>query len=227
MRIAITLLGALGLTACSPESVDDTSGIGGGQFGEEAGAHCVIDTETELANDETSPMGFTPQEMFDVIEVNETATLVWNGLDNTEYTLAVVTSGAATYTTLVIESTGTGSQPAIEPALGCDSYVAIDATVTLSTADGLLNETWTGEIRRGSISGASFTGDLDSMVGTLDLWAFVDDPTTYYDIRGWVDITFDELGSHGTVRGQASGEDGDVAFASNVDVGSWPIEDLY
>ena len=227
MRIAITVLGALALTACSSDSVDDTSGIGGGQFGEESGAHCAIDTETDLGNDETSPLGFTPQEMFDLIEVDETATLVWNGLDDTEYTLTVVTSGVATYTELVIESTGTGAQPAIEPALGCDPYVAVDATVTLSTVDGLLNETWTGEIRRGSFSGASFTGDLDSLVGTLDLWAFVDDPTRYDDLRGWVDIAFDDLGSHGNIRGQASGEDGDIAFATSVDVGSWPIDDSY
>ncbi len=222
MRTAIPLLGTLALFGCTP-AVNDTSGIGGGQFGEEAGAQCVIDTETELANDETSPLGFTPQDMLDVLPANEVGTLVWTVGDNTEYTLTVTPSGAARYTELILETTGSGG---IEPAMGCEPYVAVDATVTLSTADGLLDETWTGEVRQGSF-GASFTGDLDAVSGTLDLWSFVDDPTQYDDIRGWIDISFDSAGSHGQIHGQASGEDGDVAFAENVDIGSWPVDDLY
>ena len=205
--------------ACSP-GADDPNQLGGGQFGEETGSGCVVDTETPLAGDASSVLGFTPDEMLSVVASEEVGTLVWADGSDTEYTLGVV-PGDARYVELIVDS-GSGG---IEPALGCDPYVAVDATIQLSTADGQLDETWSGELRRGSPGDVTWTGELDALEGTLDLWDAVDDPSGFSEIRGWVDIRFDEAGSHGAIEAQASGEDGELAYAELFEVGSWPMED--
>ena len=222
MRFLIPFLLPLVL-GCNTESVDDTAADDGGQFGEESGRGCVVLTETELTLDQISSLGFSANQALAIATVDETDELLYVDGSKTGYHLTVGQSGGARLVEMEWDSGTSGTEMAVD----CPPYVAIDAIVTLDTEDGLFAEAWDSELRAASLDDIRWLAQLDAVAGTFDIADFVEDPGQFDSMSAWVSATFDALGSHGVIAGQGEGTNGATAFASSVDVGSWPLADQY
>jgi hypothetical protein len=116
--------------------------------------------------------------------------------------------------------------PVPEIAVECPTYVAVDASVVVSSDDGRLSEAFAASLQRDEYSGPDMVAaarvalDPDDIAGSLDLGDFVD--TSAYDELGLdLDIVVADAAVSGSLAGLGSGEDGAVAFADFIDVMSF------
>jgi len=192
----------------------DTSGYGG----------CEEVSRTDLTADEESPLGFTPQSVFDLALVDESSDFLWD-------------AGGTIPFQFVVTATGTGGQYVEydgrrrrEIDYDCPNQLEVGVSMTFNTDDGVFAETWSGVVIATDDGEVFFYSKLDSFGGTFDIWDYVDDPDAD-SASASVNIDFRPDGSHGRINGQAQGSNpgtggGDgTAWASNIQVGSWPASD--
>ncbi len=203
------------LTACAPDD--------GGQVGEETIGCLPVETQT-LALEETSPLGFTPMQVLDLVDGSHTAPLRWDDGSETVLTTSFSYASEANYQDRewVDDSDLGGPEPAPAPAdIGdCPDIVELSMTVTMQSADGALNETWTIALQALTADYSIFYQDLDALQGTLDIDSYA--PAGNFDTRrAFLDFSITPTGVSGEIVGQASGTDGDVAFAENFAIASF------
>lgn len=194
---------------------------------EATGPTCV-DSATDVALDEVTPLGFAAQDVLPFA----------SGLHATAFTYAdgtvtgaslEVTPGA---TARFVDSEAdygedTGAQPAI--AIECPDRVEIDATEAFTTEDGALAESWTFPLSATSVEGIGFSGEMSAFTGSLVLedYAALEGNADYDEIGAFVDGSFDAAGANGTLYAQTSGtddcEDSEdcTAWASQQAIGAW------
>lgn len=131
------------------------------------GDECTTKQSGAYAFDEPGPWGETPAEVFGPLEAPLSGTLIWAGpildgsldpaLAHTEVSLAL---------TLDTESVTGGNDDST-----CDGELEIDATITIATADGGLDETFPIVLKAGAgfshvsavvdLTGYDFAGSLE------------------------------------------------------------------
>ncbi|MBX2802576.1 MAG: hypothetical protein KTR31_33155 [Myxococcales bacterium] len=215
-------LAALALMGCDPDAINP-----GGQIGSETGAECKRVDGTSLALDEVSSLGFSPQEMLDLAAGTHVYTLRYGQLGTeTELTVDVThDTGAVEWVDYEVVYPDNGDTVLSEPALDCGDQVEIEIELGFSTADGAFAEVFDVRLQAAYAGEASVWQDLEQLSGSFDPWDHAPAGNDFDDMRAWLSATFEEGRSSGRIDGQGSGEDGEVAFAQSVDVGSWRSDD--
>ena len=203
------------LTACAPSD--------GGQVGEETIGCLPVETQA-LTLEQTSPIGFSPMQVLDLVDGSHTAPLRWADGSETVLTTSFTYASEANYQDRewVDDNNSGGPEPAPAPAdLGdCPDIVELSMTVTMQSADGALNESWTIALEATTADSSAFYQALDAVQGTLDIDSYA--PAGNFDSkRAFLDFSIEASGVSGEITGQASGTDGDVAFADNFAIASF------
>jgi hypothetical protein len=187
------------------------SGDNGGQFGEETGPRCVVDSTTTVEMDEVTDLGFAAQAVVDAAQGDFTSPIAWADGTESEFSISLTEGTNPRVIHYIIEDDGSG----MEIDIGCTDTVAVDFTMSLSTADGVLSDsgTWTLELLFAEDT-LSHAFDLDDVGGTFDS----DDYANADFDRTWANATllFDSEGVDGVIEGggeqsHGSGPDGTVS----------------
>lgn len=213
-RLTLTF-SLLALSACAPKD--------GGQVGEETVVCKPVETQS-LAVDQDSPLGFSAMDILDFADGSHTETLRWADGTETELTTSFSFENTANFHVRewVDDSMGGGPEPALDMA-DCPDIVEMSMTVSMSTADGELNESWLIDLQAASVDSATFYQDLSTAEGTIMIDRFA--PTGDHDsYRAFLDLTINATGITGTISGQAEGSDGETAFAQNYDIASFGLD---
>jgi len=200
-----------------------TNPADGGQFGEESGAHCEVDTSTPLAMDEAGTEGITPQDLVDLAGGTHSGSLSWVDGSSTGLTVTVSDpSNARALTYVYVDDSG--AEISTEMAMDCGPTVAVDANLAFATDDRVLAESWAVALETGTPGTIPLYRSLEDLAGTFDpadyadasyeaTWAYLD--ATFAD-SGASDSGVADSGVHGTITGQGqqssgSGADGTVS----------------
>lgn len=212
----LAIVSLLTLTAC-----DDRQG--------EAGAGCT-DTYTDLAIDEVSPMGFSADEVLAAIAGSRSETLQWSDGSHTSVTVEATYGGGLTR---FVDSEPTPSDGGMENAAAalCEDRVEIEAQVSVSTDDGLLNEIFDVMLGADESTSADFTvSDLApaDLVGAYEIREI--DTAQYDTVAVSVHVGIGEEDTWGQVSefgeyAEVDDGDGGVAMAENVETGRWPLDE--
>jgi len=171
--------------ACGP--VEEPDQAIGGQFGEETGHNvCDLVTEVELDWDEESELGFTPNELADLLVGDTSEVLTWAGGSETGYTVSIAKGTSAFYRTYEQVDDGSGA----EIDYGCDAVVAIEVSMDFSSDDGALAESWDLTLESRITDTVVLNVELDELNGSLDISSFAS--ASYDEIWADLDIIFDE-----------------------------------
>lgn len=194
-----------------------------GQSGEE-NVGCLAVETAEYGLADTTPLGFTGQQVVDLVAGAHPTTLTWASGTGTDLALDVTVD-----TTTVLwsdnewQDDGSGMEASAEMAMDCPDTLSVDATLGFTTADGAFAEDW-------AVSFTAATADLAALWYELDLdglagsYAVTEvDPADYDRVRAFLDLSVDAAGPSGVLDGQAE-DDGDssdpdgVASASHFDI---------
>lgn len=217
-------LGAMAVAMVACTGAEPPNEQPGGQFGEEAGAHCVVLTETPLALDEISPLGFSAQELLALAAGASEHELDWVQLgQTTSLSLAVTSLDSASYVEQGVErDEGYGG-----PEPWCPNVVKVAVRLELSTEDGALAESAETALTSEGADRVSLTLPLDAVAGSFDPWDHVPAGTDFDEVRAWLELNFDASGLSGRIDGQGSGVVGDpndpdsVAYAQGFDIATF------
>lgn len=221
MRSPLFLLPLLSLPlglACGDKD-DDTGG------NEYWSPHCDV-TETALAFDEVSPLGFSAAELATGIGSALSADLSWSAGGSTPLSLGLAWASDAVFVDLEEAPVPDGVTDV--PAIGviCDDYLEVGATLSLDSDDGLLAESLSIDLQALQVDAATFSADV--VEGDFS------DPAIFdpFDVK---DATsqgprlsgsfFAGGGSDGVIGWFSEGSDGEVAWASIDTVASWSSDD--
>jgi hypothetical protein len=216
------------LIACGSSTKGDTvdSAGGSGIPSEGSWPYCE-ETLTPLGWDEAAPDGTVPAEALAAIEGETAATLTWDGGGSTPLTLTVTADGEPAWVEQEAIYPATGTAPAI--GVVCWDQLRIPVSVTLTTEDGQLDETWSQDhsptpepyTATGEPGLALWaTLDPDALTGSYTLTGI--DPADYDFLQLSITGSLLEGVSHGgaTIEGQqTSGEA--VSFGHVANVASW------
>jgi len=205
----------LALAACAPSD--------GGQVGEETIGCLPVETQV-LEVDETSPLGFTPMDVLTLVDGSHTEALRWADGGETELTTSFSFASAANFQDREWVDAGSSEDGQPEPApadLGdCADIVELSMTVTMQTTDGRLNESWAIALQAVAVDSSGFYQELEALQGSLDIQSYA--PSGDFDSnRAFLDFTITPSGFDGEIVGQASGTDGQVAYAENYPIASF------
>lgn len=184
MRHTLPILIALS-SACAPDGApaplqaspdDDAPPVPtaeGGQFTEEDLPECEILSSTPLQPGEPGPHGWTADGVLLAFGASHLRTLTW-ALDGRSTPLEISLSDVRDPRWLEREETGTqtdigilgSSSTSFEPL--CPDVLAVDATLSLRSDDGALDEILELEILAGPSPTLSLELDLDAPSGSLD-----------------------------------------------------------
>lgn len=205
------LLPLLLLTGC-PKATND-------------GPYCE-ETSTTIALDATTTLGFTAADVLATIPATQDTELQYVDGSTTALALSFAPAAEARFVDSEAVYPDNGGMM-MDIAVICEDYIAIDTTFGFMTEDGAFAESFASTITA-SAMGTTLAQELDlgALTGTFELEPFVT-AKDYDSLSAWINVSFSEGVSTGTVSGQASGEDectGDTcsAWAENVDVGVWP-----
>ncbi len=211
----LAILSLLTLTACD-EDLD------------EAGAGCT-DSYTELAADEVSALGFSADEVLAAIAGSRSETLQWADGPQTSITVeAIHTGGPIRF----VDSEPTPHDGGMDllAAAHCEDRVEIEAQVTVTTDDGLLNETFDVMLAADEPTSADFTASdlaIDDLAGDYQIREI---DTSQYDtvavsihVGIGMEDTWGQVSEFGEYIEQGNGDSG-VAMAENVETGAWPLD---
>lgn len=237
-----TILGsALCSLACSLalgcSDVTDTGNPHKDNGGETGGGDCES-TPTPVELDETSSLGFSAADVIALAGGTHTETLAWlenesvesSGGDPTEVEVRIEFSESARFVDREPKQGGDDSLgeggPDIAYESNCHDRLELEATLTLRTADGALDETvpvtvW-AETER--LAHATFSLDADELAGSLEvsveaLPGFEPDgpPKLGFDVR------IADVGFAGSVGVQATFQSDDGVAAGSVgSIARWP-----
>ncbi len=235
----LSLLAALGAGGCAGGQTggefgaeEGTGGEGGGGtlHGDESGNACE-ETLTELALDETSPLGFAAADVLALAEGTHEATLTWAPDESatatttlepgtTEVALVVEAAGPASFVDAAPPSSG-DSGGTIDLAWDCPDRVAVPVTVTLTTADGALDETLDGTLSATSAGSAELVlpVDLDELEGTLSFE--VVSPEGGVPTQTTLEVVFGEGIFAGRLGGTIVKQTSQVAMATSATYAEW------
>jgi hypothetical protein len=211
---------------------DDGTGGGGNDLGTggSAGADGGLTGETglcteattELALDETSPLGFSADDVLAFAAGEHEAALEYDPGssdnftlsvgDDTTLTLTVEPTGSATFVDSAPESFDSGGLM-IDIGSDCPDRIAIDVVVTISTADGAFAEQLPGVLNAEGPTSAELTVplDLDALDGTFAVE--VVSPENAVPVRTSLSATFGPGLFAGEVSGNIEMRDENVAMA--------------
>lgn len=235
-RGALFLVAALGAAGCAGGQTggefgaENGTGGGGTLDGNETASACDEDA-TELGLDEVSPLGFSADDVLALAEGTHEATLTWVP---DEAAMATTTlEPGTTEVTLVIEPAGPASFVDAEPPasgssggmieLGwvCPDRVDVPVTVTLTTADGALDETLDGTLSATDAGSATLLVpiELDELEGTLSFE--VVSPEGGVPIQTRLEVVFGEGIFAGRLSGTIETRTDQVATAAGATYAEW------
>ena len=189
--IAVTLLSA----ACNVTDTGNPVDTGGEPSGN---AGSCEEVETVITPDELTPLGFSAADVLGVAGGRHTETLAWlqgglatsSGGEPTQVEVNVDFDGSARFIESSPRQSLGGSGSAADFAI-CNDRVELDATLTVSTADGALDETVSAVLRAETarLATASFSIPSDELSGDLKVNVNAPDgfepeglPTLQFDI---------------------------------------------
>ena len=238
--LALFFCGAAAIFGGSGCSVTDTGNPatpGDGQLG---GAWCD-EVESEIDFDEETSLGFSAADVAPLVSGRHTETLAWldganatSGEGTTEIEVDVVLDETARYVKRSFRDDqsdgllGDGAAGGID----CNDRLALGATLTLTTADGKLDEVVETTIHADSAMLASTTFSLpaDELMGDLQVTPSV---PSGFEVDGppqvQFDITFADAGWAGQVnalvkyKDDVSASGGAPAYGSS-GIAQWPAE---
>lgn len=154
--VALSLIGLPLLTACPEKGGDDTGGDNAWM------PYCEA-TETPLAFDEASPLGFSGADLTAAIGSTASAPLAWvDPVGTTTLELSLAWSSAVTFVDLE-EATPPDDATAIaDIAVICDDYLVVGATLGLTSADGLLADSFAIDLSATAANAGSFALELET-----------------------------------------------------------------
>jgi hypothetical protein len=203
------------LTACT--EVDD------GRHGENAAASCDR-TDTDVALDESTPLGFAAADVLAWLEADHATTLTLSGSDTDRNLVVAVTSdGTATWVDLEDAPSSGGIEPAI--AAVCEDSLELGATVSFVTDDGSFAESWPLALAVARVDAATARLELDpgDIAGTFTPEAELVDGCDTATLA--VDLAFDQAGGvSGSLAVRCARTDGDTASMSQDVVATWGDE---
>ncbi len=210
-------------TACTPV---DEPGVAdpnlGGQFGEETGDKCELIDEVELGWDEESPLGFTPNDLADLLVGDTVGVLTWVDGSTTGYAASLAEGASAFYRSYEQVDDGSGA----EIDYGCGEVVAIELSMQFSSDEGALDESWDLTLESGYTDVAGLTVELDDMTGSLDIASFSSE--TFDETWADLTITFDdeegpsgEIVGYGESRSSGSGSGEGTVTVSRFDIATF------
>jgi hypothetical protein len=170
---------------------------------------CEPVSSVVLGADEVSPLGFSARAALDAASGEHTAPLVWADGAQSQLTTDVAQAGDVVYVDYEVVDDGSG----MEPAIGCVDQVEVPVALVVTSADGAFGETRNVQLVVDA-DGASASLDLAGpLQGSFDVNAFVPDGAAYDEVSASLSLSWSAGGLSGSVDGQGSGTDGDVAFA--------------
>ena len=205
--------------------------------GSEAGGDDCERTPSPIELDEVSSLGFSAADLIALAEGPHTETLAWleneiassSGEGSTEVEVRLEFSESARFvdrSPKPSEENGQEGGPDIGYESSCSDRLELDATLTLKTADGALDETvpvvvWAETDR---LVHANFSLDADELTGSLEVTV---EPPPGFEADGPPQLGFDiniaEVGFMGSigVSGTYSGNGG-VAAGGGGPIAKWP-----
>lgn len=193
----------------------------------EASGPTCVDTPTDVAMDEVTPLGFAAADVLPLAEGTHGAEFTYADDGATVTTIVVTPGGTARYVDSVADYPDTGAVPAIDVL--CESRVEIDATETFVTGDGAFDEAWDYVLSATEAGLVSFGGAIpDATFHGSYVLADHTTATDYDKLTASVNANFAVDTLSGSLSGQASGEDKDcvdgeacTAWAEMIEIGSW------
>jgi hypothetical protein len=194
--------------------------------GEDSGPSCK-DEEAAVALEEVTPLGFSAQDVVDLVSPPYEGPLAWADETTTVLDLEIAPTGEAWFVDSEVVSGAGEAQPAIWPI--CDDRVAVAVTIQFTTADGAFAETWAERVEAAAAAEAHWNRELDlgSLNGDFDLLPFVQSKD-YDELRAFVGGTVStKTGTSGRINGQGSGSEdcdpGDTcsSWSEEVPVATW------
>ena len=208
-RLLTPTLLLLGLSACAPSD--------GGQVGEE-NLGCLPVSTTELGEGDQSPLGFAPSEVLAFAAAAHSAPIQWADDTTNQLTATLSLAGGIRYEEREFKSDDSGGiEPALEEETGCLDVIVFEMTLALESEDGRLAESLSVELEASTAELATVSSSLELLTGSLDIVAFAPEGD-FDDYRAFMTLALDATGLTGSIDGQASGEDGDIAFAQGYEI---------
>lgn len=209
--LLITIL-TLGCTLPDPDP---------GQSGEEM-MSCTAASTQDYALADTTPLGFTGQQLADLVVGSHAATLTWAKGGDTALTVDVTSAATVvTWRDMEWQDDGSGAEIATMESMDCADDLVLAATVGFTTADGAFAESWDLDLAAQTADTAAAYSelDLDNLTGTYTVTEV--DPADYDAVRAFLDLSFDAAGVSGAIQGQAEKADAETASATNVDIATF------
>ena len=186
---------------------------------------CLPQSSVSIDRNEVSTLGFSGQQILDLVGGEHYGTLSYS--DGTQTDLTITVNPVGEEVNVVDYEMSGGGLGGIEIMLDCSDQMEIDVMLQFVTEDGSYNEKWETTVNAlvADLGGIYLDIDLDELNGRYTFAGA--DPAGYDEVRAFVDITFDQSGAHGTINGQTSGSEGDpddpdsVAFAENHPIASF------
>jgi hypothetical protein len=186
----------------------------GDRNGESSG--CEVVEETPLDLDGTTPDGDSVLDMVNTMSGSHESTLVW--ADGVATDLNIEVSDITNARLLDYEVRADSSGFMLD--IACLDVIAIDATVLAVSGDGQLNEVLETTISKTEFEGSlQLVIDLDEAGGEFDATEWVTEPSD--SVAADLTATWDENGIRGTIDGISTHQDGQIATAMRIDIGSF------
>ncbi len=211
------MLTLLGLVACGEDEKEENEE---NEENEEIAYPYCEETETPHAADEETLFGFKMEDFIASMPISNTVGFEW--LDGSFSCLTGTVSFDST-TVRSVPSTAVypeSDEPTPSIGIACDDYVAIDGTISFSTDDDQISEEHSVTfkfseyeiseplIARYSLEVSALSGSLDPSNGDASARFFIEGKISSAEFVGSLSM-------------QTSGEDGEVAWAQNEEIGTW------
>lgn len=205
-----SLAGAMGLVV----GCVDPGGSLPGQFGEEDDGVCTLISQTPLPMDQLAQVGArdtlqdqSPDDVVAMIEGSHAHTLTWDQSGaQTGVSVSIVYEGGAAEHLIYEHPQLHDPSVTIHGGDPCDDRVQIEASITVTTNDGLLDEAWTGWVSSaGSVAYAEVL--LDPPGGSLVPTDHLADPTDFDPVVAGLSLTLSSGDTMGRVSAIYTGSD--------------------
>ncbi|MFN7146543.1 MAG: hypothetical protein ACK4YP_22400 [Myxococcota bacterium] len=191
------------------------------------GPHCE-DTRTAIAFDEVTPLGFSANDKLAGVPLEEATRLLYADGVATDLTVGFAPAEGAYF----VDSEAVYPEGGVttDIAVMCEDRIEVEGMFVFATADGAFSESFASTLSASAESVSVHQElDLDGLNGSFDLAPYVQ-AEDYDALAAWIDVSFHDGASVGSISGQASGEEectGDAcsAWAESVAVGEWPVAD--
>lgn len=217
--VALPLLGLPLLTACPEKGGDDTGADNAWM------PYCEA-TETPLAFDEVSALGFSGAQLAAAIGSSASAPLAWvDPASTSTLELSLAWSSDVTFVDLEEATPPDDATSIADIAVICDDYVVVGATLGLTSADGLLAESFAVDLAATDAAGASFFLDLEKAdFSHPEIFAAAEDPGADSQHPRMGGSFSAGGGSQGELSWIAEGSGDGTAWQSQSPVATWGAE---